>query len=83
VTPTGEPALIDFQLAWIDCRRGLLFRLMAREDLRHLLKHKRHYCPQRLSARQARMLATPSWGSRVWRLTFHPVARWLRRLAEN
>ncbi len=80
VTPAGKPALIDFQLAWCDAGRGRLFRLMAREDLRHLLKHKRHYCPDRLTARQRRLLAQPTLAARLWRLTLHPVGRLVRRL---
>jgi RIO-like serine/threonine protein kinase len=83
VTATGEPALIDFQLAWIDRRRGPVFRLMAREDLRHLLKHKRYYCPQHLSARQRRLLDHPSAAAKVWRLTLRPLGRWIRRRAES
>ena len=80
VTPEGAPAVIDFQLAWLDRRRGTLFRLMAREDLRHLLKHKRHYCPGRLTEREKRLLAAPSWAARVWRRTLHPLTRAIRRL---
>jgi len=79
VTPEGRAALIDFQLAWRDARRGRIFRLMAREDLRHLLKHKRHYCPERLTAREKRLLAAPSGLARAWRWTLHPLGRRLRR----
>ena len=75
----GNPAIIDFQLAWRDARRGRIFRLMAREDLRHLLKHKRHYCPERLTAREKRLLAAPSGLARAWRWTLHPLGRRLRR----
>ncbi|CAG0937862.1 hypothetical protein GPROT2_00032 [Gammaproteobacteria bacterium] len=78
VTDAGAPALIDFQLAWIDPGRGRLFRLMAREDLRHLLKHKRQYCPDRLTARQRRLLARPSAAARAWRWTLQPLGRRLR-----
>ena len=46
-----------------------MFRLLAREDLRHLLKHKRTYCPAALSARQHAILATPAPHSRLWRAT--------------
>ena len=38
MTPEGRAAVIDFQLASVHRRRGRLFRTMAREDLRHLLK---------------------------------------------
>ena len=65
----GQPALVDFQIAWTRGRRGALFRLLAREDLRHLLKHKRTYCPRALSARQRAMLAAPAAHSRLWRAT--------------
>jgi hypothetical protein len=71
--------VIDFQLAWFDAARGRLFRLMAREDLRHLLKHKRQYCPQRLTARQRALLARPSLPARLWRKTLHPAGRGIRR----
>ena len=66
VTPDGRPAIIDFQLAWFAPRRGPLFRLLAREDIRHLLKHKRSYCPQHLTARERRILQSPSWPARLW-----------------
>jgi len=65
----GDPALVDFQIAWTRGRRGRLYRLLAREDLRHLLKHKRTYCPQALSARQRAILDAPAIHSRLWRAT--------------
>lgn len=65
----GSPALVDFQIAWTRGRRGWLFRLLAREDLRHLLKHKRTYCAAALSARQRAILQTPAPHSRLWRAT--------------
>lgn len=69
VRTDGRPALVDFQIAWTRGRRGALFRLLAREDLRHLLKHKRTYCPEALSARQRAILARPSLPARMWRAT--------------
>lgn len=69
VKDDGMPALIDFQLASTRRRRTRVFRLMAREDLRHLLKHKRMYCPDALTPSEKRMLATPSLPSRIWRKT--------------
>jgi RIO-like serine/threonine protein kinase len=69
VLPDGRPALIDFQLAWAPRRRGRLFRLLGREDLRHALKHKRYYCADALSARERAILATPAWTSRLWMAT--------------
>lgn len=69
VTPDGLPAVVDFQLASVSRRRGRWFRMLAHDDLRHLLKHKRTYLPGRLTARQRRILATPSLPSRAWRAT--------------
>jgi hypothetical protein len=69
VTPEGHPAVTDFQLAWVARRRGRLFRTAAREDVRHLLKHKRKYCPQALTQREQRILARRSLPSRIWMAT--------------
>jgi hypothetical protein len=69
VTPAGEPAVTDFQLAWVSRRRGALFRLAAREDLRHMLKHKRKYCPEALTRREKQILATRSLPARLWLAT--------------
>ncbi|MBC8404005.1 MAG: serine/threonine protein kinase [Planctomycetes bacterium] len=65
----GQPGLIDFQLASTHRRRGRRFRLCAREDIRHLLKHKRTYCPQALTPRELKILANPSAAARLWRAT--------------
>jgi len=69
VTAGGRPALVDFQLSVVHRRRGRLFRSLAREDLRHLLKHKRTYRPEALTSRQRRILANPSAWSRAWMAT--------------
>jgi RIO-like serine/threonine protein kinase len=66
VTPDGRPALVDFQLAMTLTKRGPLARALGHDDIRHLLKHKRSYLPGRLTAREKRILATPSLLSRVW-----------------
>ena len=56
VLADGTPALIDFQLAVLGHPRSRWMRLLAREDLRHLLKHKRTYCPQALTPVERRLL---------------------------
>ncbi len=66
VTPEGHPALVDFQLAMTLTRRGALARALGHDDLRHLLKHKRTYLPERLTAREKRILAKHSLVSRIW-----------------
>jgi hypothetical protein len=79
VTPMGEPALIDFQLASVHKRRSKAFRIKGREDLRHLLKHKRTYCPESLTEREKRILARKSWPSRVWMRVGKPVYLFVTR----
>jgi RIO-like serine/threonine protein kinase len=79
VTATREPAVIDFQLAWYAPRRGPLFRMLAREDLRHLLKHKRTYCAAHLTRRERAILDHPSIPSRAWMVTGKPVYLFVTR----
>ncbi|MGE3146053.1 MAG: serine/threonine protein kinase [Pseudorhodoplanes sp.] len=68
-TPDGRAALTDFQLATRFSRRHALFRLAAYEDLRHLLKHKRRYAPDSITATERRILARKSWPTRIWMAT--------------
>jgi hypothetical protein len=79
VTAQGHPALIDFQLASRPRYRGWRFRSLAYDDLRHLLKHKRTYCPQSLTARQRAILARRSLPAALWMRTVKPVYRWVTR----
>lgn len=79
VTPSGAPALIDFQLASVHKRRSKLFRVKGREDLRHLLKHKRTYCPESLTEREKSILAKKSLPSRIWMRTGKPVYLFVTR----
>jgi len=79
VTPDGRPAIVDFQLSWCRSDRGRLFRILAHEDIRHLLKHKRQYCPAALTAREIAILASPSLLTQVWRRTVKPVYLFVTR----
>jgi hypothetical protein len=79
VTPEGRPAVVDYQPATVRRRPGRLFRLQAREDLLHLLKHKRTYRPDRLSPTDRRILARRSWPSRLWMATGKRAYLWLTR----
>jgi hypothetical protein len=65
----GRAYLIDFQLSARFSRRGWLFRVAAYEDLRHLLKHKRRYAPDALTAAERRVLANKSLLTRIWMAT--------------
>jgi RIO-like serine/threonine protein kinase len=79
LTDDGQPAFVDFQLAIATRRRGRLFRVLAYDDLRHLLKHKRSYCEQALSAREIRILANPSLPARIWMRTGKPLYLFVTR----
>jgi RIO-like serine/threonine protein kinase len=78
-SPDGAPGIVDFQLAYVPRRRNKLFRTLAYEDLRHLLKHKRTYAAAALTARQRALLARPALPTRLWRMGFKPPYRWLTR----
>jgi hypothetical protein len=77
--PDGRAYLTDFQLAGRFRRRGALFRIAAYEDLRHLLKHKRSYAPEALTAAERRVLARKSLFTRVWMATGKRVYYWVTR----
>ena len=83
VREDGSPALIDFQLAWAPRRRGRLFRSLGREDIRHMLKHKRYYCAEHLSARERTILARPAALSRYWMRLGKPVYLFVTRRIFN
>lgn len=65
----GHAYLTDFQLAACFKRRSKLFRILAYEDLRHLLKHKRRYAPASLTPKELKVLARKSLFSRLWLAT--------------
>jgi hypothetical protein len=83
MTHDGRAAVIDFQLASLHRRRGPLFRLMAREDLRHLLKQKRAYAPGLLTPSEHRMLARKAWPARLWMATGKRVYNFITRRLMN
>ena len=56
-----------------------MFRVLAHEDVRHLLKHKRTYCAERLTQREKRILANPSLPSRFWMGAVKPVYLFVTR----
>lgn len=75
----GRAYLTDFQLSARFGGHGKLFRLAAYEDLRHLLKHKRRYTPEALTASERRVLARKSWIARAWLVTGKRVYLWFTR----
>lgn len=79
VLADGRPAIIDFQLAVRGNPRSRWMRLLAREDLRHLLKHKRTYCGAALTPIERRLLKRHSWVREAWFATGKPVYRFVTR----
>jgi predicted Ser/Thr protein kinase len=79
VTDDGKPGIVDFQLAWYAPERGRLFRMLALDDLRHMLKHKRSYCPQHLTRRELAILENPTVISRTWMFGGKPVYLFVTR----
>lgn len=75
----GSPGIVDFQIASISARRGRFFRMLAREDLRHLLKHKQRYLPEAVTSRQRAMLRAPSAAARGWRAIVKPMYQLVTR----
>lgn len=87
MTPDGRAAVIDFQLASRHRRRGALYRTMAYEDFRHLLKQMRAFAPDLLTPTGRRILARRSWPSRLWMATgkrlYNLVTRGLFRWSDG
>ena len=79
VDPDGRPALVDFQLAMRPRYRGRWFRMLAHDDLRHLLKHKRSRCAGQLTARQRGILAHRSPLASAWASAGKPLYRFVTR----
>jgi hypothetical protein len=79
MTPDGRAAVIDFQLASRHRRRGLLYRFMAYEDFRHLLKQMRAFAPKLMTPTAKRVLRRRSWPSRLWMATGKKVYNWITR----
>jgi RIO-like serine/threonine protein kinase len=66
-TPDGRAAVIDFQLAWRHRRPGALYRFMAYEDFRHLLKQMHRYAPHLMTPTARRIYNRRSLPNRFWR----------------
>lgn len=79
----GRAVLMDFQLAMCFRRRSKTFRLAAYEDIRHLLKQKRSYCPEALTARERKILARKSLFTRIWMRTGKQLYNFVTRRLLN
>ncbi len=83
VTPDGDAAVIDMQIATVHRKRGWLFRIGKYEDLRHLLKQKRRFAPELLTPTGRRLLERRSLPSRIWWATLKPVYNFVTRKLLN
>jgi hypothetical protein len=81
----GRPHLIDFQISydlhdfgnnWINRR---ILRRMQREDVYHVLKHKRRLRPDELTDEERAAAAKVSWAIRLHRLISAPYFKFRRR----
>jgi hypothetical protein len=79
----GSAAVIDFQLASVHRLKGPLFRLMAYEDFRHLLKQKRAFAPHLMTPTASRILARRSLPSRIWLATGKKLYNFVTRRLLN
>jgi hypothetical protein len=75
----GCAHLTDFQLAACFNKRSRLFRVLAYEDLRHLLKHKRSYAPAALTPKERQILARKSVVASLWLMTGKKVYQAITR----
>jgi predicted Ser/Thr protein kinase len=75
----GRAYLTDFQLAACFRKRSRLFRILAYEDLRHLLKHKRSYAPSALTPKERQILTRKSIVASVWLATGKKVYQAITR----
>jgi tRNA A-37 threonylcarbamoyl transferase component Bud32 len=73
-----HPALVDFQLAFcVTNKRNRLFLSLCRDDLRHLLKHKRKYYA--VTASEIAVLKKKSLVTRIWMATGKKVYLFVTR----
>ena len=84
VDPGGWPRLIDFQLASVHAQRGRVFETRAREDLRHIEKHRRRYTrkgrgPGGVEQQGAGAGLRRSWVALAWRRLGKPVYHLITR----
>jgi serine/threonine protein kinase len=75
----GRAYLMDFQLASCFSRRGRWFRLLAYEDLRHLLKHKHRYLLDEFTPSEWKLRSRKSALASLWLVSgkrvYHRITR--------
>lgn len=84
VDESGRPALIDFQLASVHAGDSFVRRARIRDDLRHLMKHRRRYTrdgrgPVEVGDGGSGRGIRRSPAALVWRRLAKPVYVWITR----
>lgn len=77
VSENGLPVITDFQLALCFSKNRKVWLSLCREDLRHLLKHKRKY--SHLTIQEKKIINTKSLIGRIWMNTGKKVHRFVTR----
>jgi len=75
----GRAYVTDFQLATCFRKRSRLFRILAYEDIRHLLKLKRSYAAEALTPKERKIIARKSLVASVWLATGKKVYQAITR----
>jgi AMP-binding enzyme len=75
----GHAYVTDFQLAACFRKRSRLFRVLAYEDIRHLLKLKRSYAAEALTPKERKIIARKSIFASVWLTTGKKVYKAITR----
>ncbi|MCS6934606.1 MAG: hypothetical protein NZM35_05595 [Chitinophagales bacterium] len=78
VTNTGLPALVDFQIA-LSLPFKRIFQMLAYEDIRHIYKQKKRYCPLALTEEENEILERRSALGRWWKKYFKPLYNFVTR----
>jgi hypothetical protein len=89
----GKPHLIDFQISYDLTELGnnfvnrAILRRLQREDVYHLLKHKKRLRPDLMSDEQRQIVQRKSWLIRLHRFVTRPYfkirRRWLQRMRDR
>jgi len=83
MTPEGGAAIIDFQLSSVHKRRGALYRYLAYEDFRHLIKQKQSFANDLMTPTEWRIVHQRSWPSSLWLLTGKKIYNFFTRSIFN
>lgn len=79
VTEDNAPAVVDFQIAFFFPKKGLVYKVAAKEDIRHLIKQKSRFYNENLSTEEKNILGQKSIPARIWNRTFKPIYNFVTR----